>query len=53
MEENNTRVDAIEWNLSEMFIGNKSALESSIMLHVKDKVYTNLSVTFRQLSSSA
>jgi len=53
VEGNSTRVDAIQWNLSEMSIGNKSALVSSIMLHVKDKVNANLPVTFRWLSSFA
>ncbi len=53
MEGNNTRVDAIEWNLSEMSAGNKSALVSSFMLHVKDKVNTDLPLTFWQFSSLA
>ncbi len=52
-EGNNTRVDTIKWDFSEVPVGNKSALMAPIMLHVKDKVYTNLPVTFRGLSSLA
>ncbi len=52
-EGNNTRVDAIKRDFSKLPIGNESALVSPIMLHVKDKVNTNLPVTLRGLSSLA
>jgi len=53
MEGNNTRIDTVKWDLSEMSVGNKSALVSSIMLHIKDEVNTDLPVTTRQFSSFA
>jgi len=49
----NTRVDAIKWDLSEVSISNKPTLMASIMLHIKDKVNTNLLVTLGWLASFA
>jgi len=50
---NNSRVNAIKQDLSKMSISNKPALVASIVLHIKDKVNTNLPVTFWGLSSLA
>ena len=54
MERNNSRINADKWYLSKMLsIDNKPALVVSIVLFIKDKVNTNLMVTFRWLSSFA
>ena len=50
---NNSRIDAVKWDLHKMSICHKSALVPSIVLHIKDKVNTNLLVTFSWLSSFA
>jgi len=42
MEGNNTRIDTIKQDLSEMSICNRPALVASIVLHIKDKVNTDL-----------
>jgi len=47
VEGNNTSIDAVKQDLSKMSICNKHALVVSIVLHIKDKVNTDFSVTFR------
>jgi len=50
-EGNNTRIDAVKWDLSEMSISNKPALVASVVLHIKDRVNMDLLITFGWLSS--
>ena len=52
-EANNSRINAIKRDLSKMSISNKPALVASIVLHIEDKVNTNLLIAFRWLSSFA
>jgi len=52
MKGNNTRIDTVKWDFSETSICNKSALVSSIMLHIKHKVNSYLLVAIRWFCSS-